>query len=75
MLAEVDLAEEGVLQLLLASIHRLSSRSGSDNEVAISSKYVLFPGNIFGLSFEIQFMEKMLFFVHIYLLNCNVQTF
>jgi spatacsin len=47
MLAEVNLAEEGVLQLLLASIHRLSGRSGSDNEVAVSSRYVLLPGNIF----------------------------
>jgi spatacsin len=37
MLAEVNLAEEGVLQLLLASIHRLSSRTGNDNEVTLSS--------------------------------------
>lgn len=41
MLAEVNLAEEGVLQLLLASIHRLSSRTGSDNEVAVSSKLMV----------------------------------
>ncbi|WVZ99776.1 hypothetical protein U9M48_045026 [Paspalum notatum var. saurae] len=47
MLAEVNLAEEGVLQLLLASIHRLSSRTGSDNEVTVSSKYILFPDKIF----------------------------
>lgn len=50
MLAEVNLAEEGVLQLLLASIHRLSSRNGSDNEATVSSKYVLFPDRIFVLS-------------------------
>lgn len=50
LLAEVNLAEEGVLQLLLASIHRLSSRTGSDNEAAVSSKYVLFPDKIFALS-------------------------
>ncbi|KAJ1264321.1 hypothetical protein BS78_09G254700 [Paspalum vaginatum] len=41
MLAEVNLAEEGVLQLLLASIHRLSSRTGSDNEVSVSSKLMV----------------------------------
>ncbi|KAK8457117.1 hypothetical protein SEVIR_3G127700v4 [Setaria viridis] len=41
MLAEVNLAEEGVLQLLLASIHRLSGRSGSDNEVAVSSRLMV----------------------------------
>ncbi|ONM10795.1 hypothetical protein ZEAMMB73_Zm00001d034622 [Zea mays] len=50
LLAEVNLAEEGVLQLLLASIHRLSSRTGSDNEATVSSKYVLFLDNIFILS-------------------------
>ncbi|XP_062194810.1 uncharacterized protein LOC133897988 isoform X2 [Phragmites australis] len=41
MLAEVNLAEEGVLQLLLASIHRLLCRTGSDNEVAVSSKLMV----------------------------------
>ncbi|RLN30060.1 uncharacterized protein C2845_PM05G27470 [Panicum miliaceum] len=41
MLAEVNLAEEGVLQLLLASIHRLSSRTGNDNEVTLSSKLMV----------------------------------
>jgi spatacsin len=46
MLAEVDLAEEGVLQLLLASVHRILSRTGSDSEVAVSSKYIFFPENI-----------------------------
>lgn len=41
LLAEVNLAEEGVLQLLLASIHRLSSRTGSDNEATVSSKLMV----------------------------------
>ncbi|XP_006643839.2 uncharacterized protein LOC102717287 isoform X2 [Oryza brachyantha] len=41
MLAEVDLAEEGVLQLLLASVYRLLSRTESDNEVAASSKLMV----------------------------------
>ncbi|KAG0546959.1 hypothetical protein BDA96_01G038500 [Sorghum bicolor] len=41
LLAEVNLAEEGVLQLLLASIHRLSSRTGSDSEAAVSSKLMV----------------------------------
>ncbi|CAL4895148.1 unnamed protein product [Urochloa decumbens] len=41
MLAEVNLAEEGVLQLLLASTCRLSGRTGSDNEVAVSSKLMV----------------------------------
>ena len=85
MLAEVNLAEEGVLQLLLASVHRLSSRTGNDNEVTMSSKYVLLPGNSFvmamnyinklGLSFEIQFIHgnNVVLCLHFYLLNCNVQ--
>lgn len=37
MLVEVNLAEEGVLQLLLASVYRLLSRAESDSEVAASS--------------------------------------
>ncbi|KAF0916073.1 hypothetical protein E2562_000693 [Oryza meyeriana var. granulata] len=41
MLAEVNLAEEGVLQLLLASVYRLLSRTESDNEVAASSKLMV----------------------------------
>jgi spatacsin len=47
MLVEVNLAEEGVLQLLLASVYRLLSRAESDSEVAASSKYILFPDNLF----------------------------
>ncbi|KAL6848044.1 hypothetical protein ACP4OV_022172 [Aristida adscensionis] len=41
MLAEVNLAEEGVLQLILASVHRLFCTTGSDNEVAVSSKLLV----------------------------------
>ncbi|KAL6626875.1 hypothetical protein ACP70R_030601 [Stipagrostis hirtigluma subsp. patula] len=41
MLAEVDLAEEGVLQLLFASVHRLLCTAGRDNEVAVSSKLMV----------------------------------
>lgn len=40
MLAEVDLAEEGVLQLLLASVYRLLCSTRSDHEAAVSSKYI-----------------------------------
>jgi len=83
LLAEVNLAEEGVLQLLLASIHRLSSRTGSGNEAAVSSKYVLFPVKIclvivisyinkLGLSFEIHLARgNISSVVYIYLLNNN----
>ncbi|XP_015650038.1 uncharacterized protein [Oryza sativa Japonica Group] len=41
MLVEVNLAEEGVLQLLLASVYRLLSRAESDSEVAASSKLMV----------------------------------
>uniref|UniRef100_A0ACD5VW80 Uncharacterized protein n=1 Tax=Avena sativa TaxID=4498 RepID=A0ACD5VW80_AVESA len=41
MLAEVNLAEEGVLQLLLASVYRLLCRRGSDYETAVSSKLLV----------------------------------
>jgi spatacsin len=42
MLAEVNLAEEGVLQLLLASVYRLLCTRGSDYEAEVSSKYISF---------------------------------
>ncbi|XP_040259462.1 uncharacterized protein [Aegilops tauschii subsp. strangulata] len=41
MLAEVDLAEEGVLQLLLASVYRLLCSTRSDHEAAVSSKLMV----------------------------------
>ncbi|KAE8791643.1 hypothetical protein D1007_33903 [Hordeum vulgare] len=41
MLAEVDLAEEGVLQLLLASVYRLLCSTKSDHEAAVSSKLMV----------------------------------
>ncbi|KQK03052.1 uncharacterized protein LOC100829381 isoform X2 [Brachypodium distachyon] len=41
MLAEVNLAEDGVLQLLLASVYRLLCRTGSDHEAAVSSKLMI----------------------------------
>ncbi|KAM0918674.1 hypothetical protein ACQ4PT_008706 [Festuca glaucescens] len=41
MLAEVNLAEEGVLQLLLASVYRLLCRRGSDYEAEVSSKLLV----------------------------------
>lgn len=42
MLADVNLAEEGILHLLFTSVYRIFCKAGSDSEVALASRYVLF---------------------------------
>lgn len=42
MLVEVNMAEEGILRLLFTSVYQIFCKTGSDNEVALASRYVFF---------------------------------
>lgn len=42
MLAHVNLAEEGILRMLLAVVYLISCKVVNDNEVSAASRYAVF---------------------------------